>query len=121
MQRNYDTTQVGNPYIRIDRIEITYTSPANGSVAMNEVSAVKLSDASIVKLREAGGLTADISPAVFAESFPIINPETGQAIPGQQITGQQIMLGILAFCRARQMARDLAEQPPAPEPAPEPD
>lgn len=119
MQRNYNTTEVGDPYIRIDRITIDYTGPAQGTVAMNEVVAVKLADSSITKLRESGGLTADISPAVFAEVFPVVNPDTGQPIPGMTMTGQQIMLGILAFCRKRQLARDVAEAQPAPEPQPE--
>jgi hypothetical protein len=115
MPRNYDTTVVGVPYVRIDIIGIEYAGPAQGAVDMNEVLAVKLADGSITKLQEFGGLTADISPAVFAEVFPIISPDTGQPIPGQQMTGQQIMLGILAFCRKRQMQRDLAEQSPAPQ------
>jgi hypothetical protein len=44
--------------------------------------------------------------AKITEPVQIVLPSTGQPIPGQVITAQSLMLGILAFLRADQMRRD---------------
>jgi hypothetical protein len=36
----------------------------------------------------------------------LVNPATGEYIPGQFVTKQQVMLSLLAFLRADQLRRD---------------
>jgi hypothetical protein len=116
---NYDASQVGEPYVRVPHIHIDYPEPLTATVRINEVEAVKLADGSVRTLAQLGDMAFTIRPQDMATSLQLVHPDTGVPIPGATMTYQQIMLGLLAAIRAKQIERDTP--PPAPEPEPLPE
>lgn len=100
--RNYDSSQVGVPYIRVPSIQIEYPQPLHASVKLSEVEAVMLADGSIRQLNELGEISFMVTPAGMADVLRLVDPTTGDDIPGATMTVQQLMLGILAMVRREQ-------------------
>lgn len=101
---NFDSTQVGVPYVRAHRIEIFY--PDNSrfpSAIISQKVAVKLADGTIRSLPD------ELTPinVTFdmltdgATPIPLVDPTTGAPL-GPSTTLQQVMLGILAVVRKEQ-------------------
>lgn len=120
LNTNYDTTQVGVPYIRVPRIEIGYPPPGSDSsadVTLRQTWAVKLKDGTIL---EAPSVALDhpvintpVDPT-DATPVPLVDPDTGGeldaglraqiagAISAGVVTLPIAMLVILAVARSIQ-------------------
>lgn len=103
--RNYNSSAVGVPYIRVPTIQISYPQPLQGNIRFQEVEAVILADGSTRQLNELGEKSFSITPAQMQETIQLIDPTTGADIPGQTMTVMQLMLGILAVIRREQVAQ----------------
>jgi len=104
MPRNYDTTG-HKPYHRITKTEITYS--AHGTPAIEYVEQLAVVDGNNeVQHIGAGATRHALDLASIAEPVQIVHPATGAPIPGQTVTSQQLMLGLLAFLRSDQVRRD---------------
>lgn len=100
--RNYDSSQVGVPYIRVPLLQIEYPQPLHASVRISEVEAVQLADGSIRHLNELGEISFTVLPSGMADVLQLVDPTTGADIPGATMTVQSLMLGILAMVRREQ-------------------
>ena len=104
MPRNYDTTD-HKPYPRVPRLTISYSPSGVPSIEYIEAIAVVDGNNQVQQLD--GNTSSHVMDlASITEPVQIVHPATGQAIPGQTITSQALMLGILAFLRADQLRRD---------------
>jgi len=102
--RNYDTTK-GLPYPRITKIEIDYS--ADGKPRIEYVERLAIVDSSGKVQHLDAYLTYHVLDLnTMTDPVQIVNPATGEPIPGATATGQQVMLGMLAFLRGDQLARD---------------
>lgn len=104
MNRNYDSSKVGVPFVRVNDLRITYPSPSTAHVACHEEEAVTLADGSVRHLADLGWFEFDIAPQDMDDPTPMVHPSTGAPL-GADIAPQQVMLGILAVVRQRQLAR----------------
>lgn len=121
---NYDTTNVGVPYLRVPRIEIGYPPPGSvgesPDVTLTQTWAVKMADDSIQVLRNAPPVPV-INAAIDATSqapIPLVDPDTGAAldagtraaiagaITSGVVTMPIAMLVILAVARSIQTAHN---------------
>lgn len=109
MTTNYDSSSIGVPYTRVRDLRITYPAPNTAHVVCTEEQAVKMADGSVRSLGDQGYLTFQIDPADMLTAVPLVDPTSGQPLPGgPTMTYQQVMLGILAAVRAQQRERDQA-------------
>lgn len=104
MPRNYDTTG-HKPYPRITKIDITYSEAGIPAIEYVEQTAVVDGNGSVQHIG-AGATRHTLDLASVTEPVQIVHPATGLPIPGQTVTSQQLMLGLLAFLRADQVRRD---------------
>jgi uncharacterized membrane protein len=102
--RNYDTRN-HKPYPRIVRIEIDYDKTGTPRVDYYEQMAVVDGNNNVQHLDTLAS-RYNLDLAKIVEPVPLVNPATGEAIPGQSVTSQQVMLSLLAFLRADQLRRD---------------
>lgn len=104
MTRNYDTTN-HQPYPRVTKIEISYSESGSPVVRYQEQMSVVDGNNQVQHLAtQATSHFLDLSQ--ITEPVPLVVPSTGAVIPGQSVTTQQMMLGLLAFMRADQLRRD---------------
>jgi hypothetical protein len=104
MPRNYDTT-TQHPYPRITEVTLSY--PKSGDPTVEYVERMAIVDGSgHVQHLDNGSTRQVLDLAAINEPVQIVNPATGQPIPGMTVTRQQVMLGLLAFLRADQVRRD---------------
>jgi hypothetical protein len=107
--RNYNSSEVGVPYIRVPELGIKHPEPGTAQVRFAEDLAVKMADGSIASIAAAGEVAFQVSPADMLTEVPLVDPTTGQPLPGNpRVTYQHVMLCILAVVRARQVERDLS-------------
>jgi hypothetical protein len=103
MSSNYDSSQVGVPYLRVNSMTVSY--PENGvpSVIIQQAKAVKLADGRTVEIEDVQCLsfTLDMIGSSMA-AIPLINPTTGAPL-GPNTNLQNVMLGILAVIRQQQL------------------
>lgn len=104
--RNYDTTN-GLPYPRVSRIEIDYAEDGTPRVEYVERMAIVDTGGSVRHI-DSGVSRHRLDLAAISEPVQMVNPATGEEIPGQTTTVQQTMLALLAFLRADQNLRDEA-------------
>ena len=98
---NFDSTVVGQPYSKVNRIGITYTAPNTAHVEVVNQHYVLLTDASRVSIGAEETLQFDVSPSDMATEIPLVSPDNGDLL-GANITYGQVLLGILAAIRAHQ-------------------
>lgn len=117
---NYDSSQVGVPYVRAPRINIQYPPPGAGApyATIEQSEAVKLADGSS---RALGSLptieaTFDLSDQ---SPIPLVDPNTGapldpgvcaalgQLVAGGNVNLPLVMLCLLAVVRREQLAREV--------------
>lgn len=108
MPRNYDTT-AHTPYPRITDISLHYAADGSVAAEYTEVMAVVDGNGAVQHLSN-GASRHRLDMDTITEPVQIVHPATGAAIPGQTVTKQQLMLGLLAFLRADQMRRDAAAE-----------
>lgn len=106
MSRNYDTTN-HKSYPRITEVNIEYGESGRPVIEYVERMAIVDGDSRVQHLAvQPTRHTLDLGS--ITEPVQVVHPDTGTPIPGQTVTSQQIMLGLLAFLRADQMRRDAA-------------
>ena len=102
---NYDSSQVGVPYVRVHKIIIHY--PDNGQLpwaVIDQSLAVKLADGTIRKIEDLPSLQRAFDLANDgSDPIPLVSPETGAAL-GADTSLNQVMLAILAVVRKEQLA-----------------
>lgn len=125
MNTNYDTRQIGVPYLRVPRIEIGYPAPGSGSspdVTLRQVWAVKLAGGAIEVLQTAPAVPVINAPidAASQTPIPLVDPDSGLpldaatraaiagAVTSGVVTMPIAMLVILAVARSLQTAANPA-------------
>lgn len=101
---NYDASKVGVPYARAHRITIDYPSePAIPAVKIEQSLAVKLADGSVVKLQDLDTISVSIDLLRDGRvPIPLVSPDDGSKL-GMETSLLQVMLGILAVVRSKQV------------------
>lgn len=100
MPRNYDTTN-HKPYPRVTSLSISYAQDGTPHIEYVEQMAILDGDNRVQHIDgTARRHVLDLSQ--ITEPVQVVHPATGQPIPGQTVTQQQLMLGLLAFLRAGQ-------------------
>ncbi len=103
---NYNSTNVGVPYVRCNNIQLQY--PENGipHVLIDQALAVKLADGTVREIEQLQSLSFVLdlqnSPTT---PIPLIDPTSGASL-GANTTLQQVMLGILAVIRQQQLTQN---------------
>lgn len=103
--KNYDSSAVGVPYIRVPSIQISYPQPLHATIRFQEVEAVILADGSTRQLNEMGERSFNVTPGQMADVIQLVDPTTGLDIPGHTMTVMQLMLGMLAVIRREQLSQ----------------
>lgn len=99
---NYDSTQVGVPYVRVPSLVIDYSNNARPVATIRQSLAVKLADGSIRELEPVPEIIAAFDMAAEGTTpIPLVDPTTGASL-GMNTTLQQVMLSILAVVRKEQ-------------------
>lgn len=105
---NYNSTDVGVPYVRADKITILW--PDNGGSPSAEVEqslAVKLADGSIRGLEPVQTLSVVFDFAAHGgDAIPLVDPTSGAAL-GQNTSLNMVMLQILAAVRQQQVLHNV--------------
>jgi hypothetical protein len=104
MPRNYDTTG-HKPYPRVTEVNIKYSPTGESHTEYTEQLAVVDGDNNVQHI-DASASRHVLDFASITEPVQLVNPATGEYIPGQFVTKQQVMLSLLAFLRADQLRRD---------------
>lgn len=104
MPQNYDSTNVGVPYVRAHKVEIFYpVTNRYPQAIIGQQLAVKMADGTVRPLEELTPLTVTFDMAIDgATPIPLVDPTSGAPL-GMDTTLQQVMLGILAVVRSEQV------------------
>ncbi len=104
MAYNYDSTQVGVPYVRAHKIEIFYpVTNRHPQVVIHQQLAVKLADGSVRPLEDLPTLTTTFDMVIDgATPIPLVDPTSGAPL-GPNTTLQNTMLSNLAVIRREQL------------------
>ena len=103
---NYNSTNVGVPYVRCNNIQLQY--PENGipHVTIDQALAVKLADGTVREIQQLQSLSFVLDMANNATTpIPLIDPTSGASL-GSSTNLQQLMLGILAAIRVQQLQQN---------------
>lgn len=103
MPQNYDSTEVGVPYVRAHRIELFYPDENRYPQAIiYQKLAVKMKDDTVRSLEDVAPLTVTFDMLADGTTpIPLVDPTSGLPL-GPNTTLQQVMLGILAVVRREQ-------------------
>lgn len=120
MSPNYDSSQPGVLYRRVDDLRIRYSQPNRAAISAQESDAVLTVSGEVVRKADTRLLQIEMQPADFAGIAQLVDQTTGaelHAVPQQWLTLLEqgkipkalVMLGILAMIRAEQKRLDAAE------------
>lgn len=99
MTMNYNASQVGVPYVRVNNISITYPTQGNPVVGLNQTLAIKGADDTIYEIGQLETLRAEIDLVADGTTpIPLVSPEDASFL-GTDTTLQQTFLAILAVVR----------------------
>ena len=102
MSLNYDPSQVGVPYVRVQRLTIDYPDAGGVPSATIEQSlAVKLADGLVRVIENMGSFKATLDFTQGDAPIPLVNPETAQPL-GADTSLNQAFLAVLAVVRKEQ-------------------
>lgn len=103
MPQNYDSTQVGVPYVRANKVEIFYpVTNRHPQAIISQQLAVKMADGTIRPLEDIPPITVTFDMLTDGTvPIPLVDPTSGVTL-GVNTTLQQVMLGILAVVRREQ-------------------
>lgn len=99
---NYDSTNIGVPYTRVNDISIKYPPTGLPEIKISQAIAVKLADLTTVEVSPAPPLTFTldmINDALIP--IPLVDPTSGAPL-GPNTNLQTVMLNILAVVRKKQ-------------------
>ena len=99
---NFDSTIVGKPYSRIEKIVIDYTAPMTATVTFTEQEHIKLEDDTHRPLGVENVVTFNVLPTDMPNTIPLRDSNTGEVL-GAHMSYGQVMLGILAIIRSKQV------------------
>lgn len=99
---NFDSTIVGKPYSRIEKIVIDYTAQNTATVQFQEQEHVKLEDGTHRPLGSENTVTFNVLPQDMLIQVPLLDSNTGSVL-GASMSYGQVMLGILAIIRSKQV------------------
>ena len=104
--RNYNTT-IQQPFPRTSQVILTYPTTGNPQLTYTERDAI-VDSVGQVHFLDTGErqCTVVIDMAKRDDPIPLVNPATGEVIPGAFTNIKQIILCITALIRADQMRRD---------------
>lgn len=104
MPQNYDSTQVGVPYVRAHHIEIFYPEDSRRpQVIIRQKLAVKLADGTVRSLEQLPDIIKTFDMATDGSvPVPMVDPTSGAPL-GPNTTLQQTMLSILGVVRKLQL------------------
>lgn len=112
MAYNYDSTNVGVPFVRAQCIVINYPVTQQVRVEIHQSEAIKLADNTVRELDQLPKIITGLNLA-DATPIPLVDVVTGAPL-GPSVTMGQVMLSILAVVRKlqnEQAAQLQAEQP----------
>lgn len=102
---NYDSSQVGVPYVRVHRITINYPESGLGllpSASLEQSLAVKLADGTSRKLADLPTISRSFDLTNDGnDAIPLVDPTTGVPL-GANTSLNQVMLVLLAVVRNEQ-------------------
>ncbi len=118
---NYDSSQVGVPYVRAPKINISYPPPGSGAApyaTIEQSEAVKLADGTARTLGSLATIEVNFN---LADQSPIalVDPDTGaplapaacaalgQLVSSGNVNLPLVMLCLLAVVRREQLAREV--------------
>jgi hypothetical protein len=112
MSINYDSTVVGVPYVRAQRIIINYPDAGKSPSATIEQSlAVKMLDGTVRQLENINAINVTFDFANDGSTnIPLVHPDSGLPI-GANTTLNNTMLAILAVVRSEQNKAEAALVP----------
>jgi hypothetical protein len=103
MSVNYNSTQIGVPYVRANNITIEYPTNSLPVVTISQAMAVKLADNTIVEINPKASFSFTLNLATNAlVPIPLIDPSTGEPL-GASTNLQSLMVGILSVIRQQQL------------------
>ena len=106
MSTNYDPSQVGVPYVRVNHLEITWPDSAVPNTlpiaTMKQSLAVKLADGSIRTLEKLLDISTPLDFSKGNDPIPLVNPEDASYL-GMDTSLNQAMLAVLAVIRQAQI------------------
>lgn len=106
MTMNYNASQVGAPYVRVNNITITYPPGGQARVGFSQVLAIKAADGTVYELQQLAPISADLDLAAHGtDPIPLVSPEDGSSL-GSDTTLQQVFLAILAVVRQIQLQQE---------------
>ena len=109
MSVNYNPSQVGVPYVRVQRLSIDYPDGGKTPTAyIEQALAVKLADGSVRVIENLGGFGVTLDFTQGDAPIPMIDPDTAQPL-GQDTTLHQAFLHVLAVVRSEQLKHDAAQ------------
>ena len=100
---NFDSTVVGEPYSRIEKIEIDYVASMTANVSFTEQEHVQLADGTHRPIGGENVIKFSVLPQDMSKTVPLLDSSTGTEL-GASMSYGQVMLGILAVIRAKQVA-----------------
>lgn len=98
---NLDSTIVGKPYSRIEKIVIDYTAPMTATVTFTEQEHIKLEDGTHRPLGAENVTTFNVVPTDMPSTVPLRDINTGVNL-GASLSYGQVMLGVLGIIRSKQ-------------------
>lgn len=102
MAQNYNSTEVGVPYVRVRQLTVDYTNNAFPKATIEQSLAVKLKDGTIHEMSRIPELIVTFDMVADGTNpIPLVDPTTGAPL-GPSVTLQQVMLSILAVVRQEQ-------------------
>lgn len=119
--KNYDSSQVGVPYVRAPKINITYPPPGSGAApyaTIEQTEAVKLADGTARQLDKLPTIEATFD-LTNQSAIALVDPDTGAALApevcaalGQLVASGNVnlplvMLCLLAVVRREQLALEV--------------
>lgn len=100
--KNYNTSQTGVPYVRVNNITINYPPGGKAVVGFSQVLAIKAADGTVYEVEQLAPLQTELDLAADGTTpIPIVSPEDGSPL-GIDTTLQQTFLAILAVVRSIQ-------------------
>lgn len=100
---NYDASQVGVPYVRVNRITVNYPpAPSLPNAVIEQSLAVKLADSSVRELESLATINVTLDMVNDGSTpIPLKSPENDSSL-GANTTLNEVLLGIFAVVRSKQ-------------------
>jgi hypothetical protein len=102
--QNYNSSQIGVPYLRCDNVTIQYPVTGIPIVTISQARSIKLADGTVVQIEQANTISFELTIDNIIQ-IPLVDPTTGENL-GMNMTSQMVMLGILGIIRQQQIIQN---------------